>query len=105
MSIAEQERDDVLLRRAAKADEGAFVLLYRRYQAAMYRFALRMAGNTWAAGEIVQDGFMTLVRDPEKDDATRGALGAVLYGGGSNRVGKHLQRLPRGGPLEGKNEN
>ena len=105
MRIAEQERDDVLLRRAAKGDEGAFVLLYRRYQAAMYRFALRMTGNTWAAEEIVQDVFMTLMRDPKKYDPTRGALGAFLYGVARNRVMKHLQRLPREIPLEEKNED
>src|SRR6266480_1354839 len=95
MSIAEQDRDDVLLRRAARGDEEAFTLLYRRHQGAMYRFALRMTGNTWAAEEIVQDVFMTLMRDPKKYDATRGALGAFLYGVARNRVKKHLARLPR----------
>ncbi len=105
MRIAEQERDDVLLRRAAKGDEEAFTLLYRRHQAAMYRFALRMTGNTWAAEEIVQDVFMTLMRDPKKYDATRGALGAFLYGVARNRVMKHLERLPREIPLEEKNED
>jgi RNA polymerase sigma-70 factor (ECF subfamily) len=103
--IAEQERDDVLLRRAAKGDEEAFTLLYRRHQAAMYRFALRMTGNTWAAEEIVQDVFMTLMRDPKKYDATRGALGAFLYGVARNRVMKHLERLPREISLEEKNED
>lgn len=103
--IAERERDDVLLRRAAKGDEEAFTLLYRRYQAAMYRFALRMTGNTWAAEEIVQDVFMTLMRDPKKYDATRGALGAFLYGVARNRILKHLERLPREIPLEEKNED
>jgi RNA polymerase sigma-70 factor (ECF subfamily) len=103
--IAEQERDDVLLRRAAKGDEDAFTLLYRRHQAAMYRFALRMTGNTWAAEEIVQDVFMTLMRDPKKYDATRGPLGAFLYGVARNRVMKHLERLPREIPLEEKNED
>jgi RNA polymerase sigma-70 factor (ECF subfamily) len=103
--IAEQERDDVLLRRAGKGDEEAFTLLYRRHQAAMYRFALRMTGNTWAAEEIVQDVFMTLMRDPKKYDPTRGALGAFLYGVARNRVMKHLERLPREIPLEEKNED
>jgi RNA polymerase sigma-70 factor, ECF subfamily len=103
--IAEQERDDVLLRRAAKGDEDAFTLLYRRHQAAMYRFALRMTGNTCAAEEIVQDVFMTLMRDPKKYDATRGPLGAFLYGVARNRVMKHLERLPREIPLEEKNED
>src|SRR5438034_1418468 len=105
MRIAEQDRDDVLLLRAARGDEEAFTLMYRRHQAAMYRFALRMIGNTWAAEEIVQDVFMTLMRNPKKYDATRGALGAFLYGVARNRVMKHLERLPREIPLEAKNED
>jgi RNA polymerase sigma-70 factor (ECF subfamily) len=105
MRIAEQDRDDVLLRRAAKGDEEAFTLLYRRHQAAMYRFALRMTGSTWAAEEILQDVFMTLVRDPKKYDASRGTLGAFLYGVARNRVMKYLERLPREIALEEKNED
>jgi RNA polymerase sigma-70 factor, ECF subfamily len=105
MRIAEQERDDVLLRRAAKGDEEAFTLLYRRHQAAMYRFALRMTGNAWAAEEIVQDVFMTLMRDPKKYDASRGTLGGYLYGIARNRVMKHLERRPREVSLEEKNED
>jgi RNA polymerase sigma-70 factor (ECF subfamily) len=105
MGIAEPGRDDVLLRRAAKGDEEAFTLLYRRHQAAMYRFALRMTGSAWAAEEIVQDVFMTLMRDPKKYDAQRGTLGGYLYGIARNRVMKHLERLPREVPLEQKNED
>ncbi len=105
MRIAELERDDVLLRRAAKGDEEAFTLLYRRYQAAMFRFALRMTGNVWAAEEIVQDVFMILMREPKKYDAKRGTLGAFLYGIARNRVMKHLERLPREVSLEEKNGN
>ncbi len=105
LRIAEPERDDVLLRRAAKGDEEAFTLLYRRHQSAMYRFALRMTGNAWAAEEIVQDVFMTLMRDPKKYDASRGTLGGYLYGIARNRVMKHLERRPREISLEEKNED
>src|SRR5258708_28032585 len=105
MRVAEREGDDVRLGRAARGDEEACTLIYRRHQAAMYRFALRMTGNTWAAEEIVQDVVMTLMRDPKKYDATRGALGAFLYGVARNRVMKHLERLPREIPLEEKNED
>jgi RNA polymerase sigma-70 factor (ECF subfamily) len=105
MRIAEQERDDVLLRHAAKGDEEAFTLLYRRHQAAMYRFALRMTGNAWAAEEIVQDVFMILMRAPKKYDSARGTLGGFLYGIARNRVMKHLERLPREVSLEEKNED
>ncbi|HEX8765409.1 MAG TPA: sigma-70 family RNA polymerase sigma factor [Candidatus Acidoferrum sp.] len=106
MRIADQERDDVLLRRAGKGDEEAFTLLYRRHQAALFRFALRMSGNAWAAEEIVQDVFMTLLRDPKKFDPARGTLGGFLYGVMRNRVLKHLERSShREVPLEEKNEN
>jgi RNA polymerase sigma-70 factor (ECF subfamily) len=105
MRIPEPERDDVLLRRAAKGDEDAFTLLYRRHQAAMYRFALRMTGSAWAAEEIVQDVFMTLMRAPKKYDPSRGTLGGYLYGIARNRVMKHLERLPREVSLEQKNED
>ena len=105
MQIAEQERDDVLLQRAARGSEDAFLLLYRRNQAALYRFALRMTGNAWAAEEIVQDVFMTLMREPKKFDPSRGTLGAFLYGVTRNRVMKHLERQPREIALEEKQED
>ena len=95
MHIEAQERDDVLLRRSAKGDEGAFTELYRRHQAPLYRFALRMSGNVWAAEEIVQDVFMTLIREPKRFDPQRGALRSFLYGITRNRVMKHLERAPR----------
>src|SRR5437867_5800975 len=105
MSIADQERDDVLLRRAAKGDEEAFTLLYRRHQAALFRFALRMTGSAWAAEEIVQDVFMTLMREPKKYDPKRGAVAAFLFGIARNRVMKHLERTPKDLPLEPESES
>ena len=105
MSIPEQDRDDVLLRRAAKGDEDSFTCLYRRHQAALYRFALRMTGNSWAAEEVVQDVFMTLMREPKKYDAERGPVGAFLFGIARNRVMKHLERLPRELSLEEPNSD
>src|ERR1700743_2172270 len=103
--ISEEIRDDVLLRRAAKGDEDAFTTLYRRHQAALYRFALRMTGNAWASEEIVQDVFMTLMREPKNYDAERGALAAYLYGIARNRVMKHLERLPRELQLDEESES
>ncbi|PYU00455.1 MAG: RNA polymerase subunit sigma-70 [Acidobacteria bacterium] len=105
MSIADHETDDVLLRRAGKGDQEAFTLLYRRHQGPVYRFALRMSGSTWAAEEIVQDVFMTLMRAPKKYDAARGTLGGFLYGVTRNRVLKHLERSPREVSLEEHHEN
>lgn len=103
--IAAQERDDLLLQRTAKGDEEAFALLYRRHQGGLYRFALRMTGSAWGAEEIVQDVFMTLIREPKKYDPERGTVGALLFGIARNRVMKHLERTPREIPLEEKNED
>lgn len=99
MAIPE-ERDDVLLRRAAKGDEDAFTRLYRRHQGPLYRYALRMTGSPWAAEEVVQEVFMTLIRDPKKFDADRGAVGAFLFGIARNRVMKQRDRAPRELALE-----
>ena len=103
--IAAQDREDLLLRRAAKGDEDAFALLYRRHQGGLYRFALRMTGSAWGAEEIVQDVFMTLIREPKKYDPSRGSLGALLFGIARNRVLKYLERAPREVALEEKNED
>jgi RNA polymerase sigma-70 factor (ECF subfamily) len=95
MRIDPNEPDQVLLRRSAKGDEDSFAELYRRHQAALYRFAVRMTGNAWAAEEIVQDVFMILMRDPGKYDVQRGTVGAFLFGVARNRVMKHAERSPR----------
>jgi RNA polymerase sigma-70 factor (ECF subfamily) len=95
----------VLLRRAAKGDQDAFALLYRRNQAALYRFALRMIGSPWGAEEIVQDVFTTLMREPKKYDASRGPLAGYLFGIARNRIMKHRERLPREISLEEHSEN
>jgi RNA polymerase sigma-70 factor, ECF subfamily len=95
MQIELQDRDDALLKRSAKGDQLAFAELYRRHQGALFRFAVRMTGSSWAAEEIVQDVFMTLVREPKKYDSNRGTLGAFLYGVARNRIMKHLERTPK----------
>jgi RNA polymerase sigma-70 factor, ECF subfamily len=95
MNIGPKEPDQDLLRRSVAGDEDSFTLLYRRHQAPLFRFALRMTGNAWAAEEIVQDVFMTLVRDPKKYDQERGTVSAFLFGVARNRIMKHLERAPR----------
>jgi RNA polymerase sigma-70 factor (ECF subfamily) len=94
------EKPDVLLKRAVKGDEQAFLLLYQRHQAPLYRYALRMTGSSWAAEEVVQEIFLLLIREPQKYQAERGELGAFLFGVARNRVMKHLERRPREASLD-----
>jgi len=95
MKIRQNDQDEELLRRSAKGDEDAFTVLYRRHADVLYRFAFRMTGSSWGAEEIVQDVFMTLVREPGKYDAERGTLPAFLFGIARNKIMKYNERLPR----------
>jgi RNA polymerase sigma-70 factor, ECF subfamily len=95
MKIRQNDQDEELLKRSAKGDEEAFTILYRRHADVLYRFAFRMTSSSWGAEEIVQDVFMTLVREPGKYDAGRGTLPAFLFGITRNRIMKYNERLPR----------
>jgi RNA polymerase sigma-70 factor, ECF subfamily len=95
MKIRPNDQDEELLKRSAKGDEEAFAALYRRHADVLYRFAFRMTGSSWGAEEIVQDVFMTLVREPGKYDVERGTLPAFLFGIARNKIMKYNERLPR----------
>jgi RNA polymerase sigma-70 factor (ECF subfamily) len=95
MKIRPNDQDEELLKRSAKGDEEAFAALYRRHADVLYRFAFRMTGSSWGAEEIVQDVFMTLVREPGKYDTERGTLPAFLFGVARNKIMKYKERLPR----------
>lgn len=97
VTIGEMRSDghhDDLLRQAVRGDEEAFTQLYERHQGELYRFALRMTGDRWAAEEVVQEVFMILLREPGRYDASRGPIGAYLFGIARNRVLKHIERRP-----------
>jgi RNA polymerase sigma-70 factor (ECF subfamily) len=95
MKIRQNDQDEELLKRSSRGDEEAFTNLYRRHADVLYRFAFRMTGSSWGAEEIVQDVFMTLVREPGKYDPERGTLPAFLFGIARNKIMKHNERLPR----------
>lgn len=86
------ERDDELLLLIRSGDETAFVTLYRKRQAAIYRFALHMSGSASAAEDITQDVFLALIRDECGYDPDRGTLSAYLFGIARKLVLRHLER-------------
>jgi len=63
MTTPSPEPDDELLLRMRSGDEQAFVILYRRRQGALYRFALHMSGSAAVAEDVTQEGFLGLIRD------------------------------------------
>jgi len=69
-----QDSDEELLLRMANGDEESFVTLYRRRQAAVYRFALQMSGSPSVAEDVTQEVFMALIKDCSGYSAEKGKL-------------------------------
>ena len=84
--------DEELLRRMHAGEEAAFVTLYRRWQAGIYRFALRMSGSESLAEDVTQEVFMVLMRDSSRYDANKGSLSSYLYGIARFQVLRKIQR-------------
>ncbi len=96
------ETDDELLVRIRNGDEEAFATLYRRRQAAIYRFALHMSGSMPAAEDVVQDVFLVLLREECGFDPGRGTLSGYLYGIARKLVLRHVDRGRSDVALEGE---
>ena len=86
------ETDEELLSRIHGGDEQAFVSLYRRRQAAIFRFALHMSGSETAAEDITQEVFLALIRDRFGFDSARGSLSGYLFGIARKLVLRQMER-------------
>jgi RNA polymerase sigma-70 factor (ECF subfamily) len=86
------ETDDELLIRIQSGDEQAFVDLYRRRQAALFRFALHMSGSMPVAEDVTQEAFLALLREGIGYDPARGTLSGYLFGIARKLVLRHLER-------------
>jgi RNA polymerase sigma-70 factor (ECF subfamily) len=54
--------------------------LYRRYQAALYRYAVLRCGSEAVAADLVQEVFVGLMQDQYRFDPTLGQLQFFLFG-------------------------
>jgi RNA polymerase sigma-70 factor (ECF subfamily) len=90
-----EPRDIELMRRLSTGDEGAFLEFYRRHQGGIYRYAVHMTGRPDAAADVVQETFLTLLRQARKFDEEKGAPGAFLYGIARNQVRKLQEKESR----------
>jgi RNA polymerase sigma-70 factor (ECF subfamily) len=93
--------DAELLRRLRQGDGAAFQQLYRRHQAALYRFALLHSGAPGTAADVVQEVFIGLLDDRFRFDPLRGALAGFLFGVARKLVLRHEEALGRMAALPG----
>jgi RNA polymerase sigma-70 factor (ECF subfamily) len=91
MNNGAEARDEDLLRRLAAGDEEAFHAFYLRHQGPLYRYALHMTGRAEAAEEVIQESFLTVMREAGKFDPALGVPGAFLFGIARNHVRRLLE--------------
>jgi RNA polymerase sigma-70 factor (ECF subfamily) len=91
MKLNEELDDSELLRSMLTGDEQALVVLYRRRQATIYRFAYQMSGSVSLAEDVTQEVFLFLMRDGRLFDPSRGALSSFLLGVARNYVLRRLR--------------
>jgi RNA polymerase sigma-70 factor (ECF subfamily) len=92
MTSTQPETDDDLLMLMRSGDEQAFVSLYRKRRAALYRFAQHMSGSATVAEDITQEVFLALIREECGYDPDRGTLSGYLFGIARKLVLRHLER-------------
>jgi RNA polymerase sigma-70 factor (ECF subfamily) len=90
---AETEPSDAELLELMKAgNEEGLSALYRRRSRAVHRFALQMCGSQAVADDVTQEVFMTLIREGNNYDPSKGTLHAFLLGVARNHVLRRLRR-------------
>jgi RNA polymerase sigma-70 factor (ECF subfamily) len=94
-----ETRDVELLRRLKTGDDDAFLEFYRRHQGGLYRYAVHMSGSPQAASDVVQETFLTLIRQSGKYDQEKGTPAAFLFGIARNHLRKLHEKEGRYVPL------
>lgn len=83
--------DEVLLPAVARGSEEAFLTVYRRRQASVYRYAVHLSGDADVAAETVQETFLALFRDAGRLDPARGTVLAWLFAVARNQVLRQMR--------------
>jgi RNA polymerase sigma-70 factor (ECF subfamily) len=94
-----------LLEKAGAGDPAAFINLYERHRAAIFRFSYRLSGSVEAAEDITHDCFLGLIKKPENFRPERGSLSTYLFSAARNLWLKQLRDLGRESALDEYVEN
>ncbi len=92
---SDDESDESLLPQLARGGEAAFLTLYRRRQASIYRYAFHLSQDAEVAAEAVQETFMALLAAAGKLQSERGPVLAWLFAVARNQVLRQLAARQR----------
>ena len=85
--------DERLLGRASRGDADAVSTLFARHHTSIYRYAVHMCGRD-AGDDIVQETFLTVMRQPGRYDPQRGPVIGYLLGIARNLALRRLASRP-----------
>jgi len=87
--------DHQLLMCARAGEESAFIELFRRHQAPVFRFLMHMCGSREIAEEVTQDVFLALLAKETNYSEVLGDLQGFMIGIARNQLRKHFRRTRR----------
>ena len=93
--MPDRTTDELLLEKAGAGDPAAFIKLYERHRATIFRFSYRLCGSVEAAEDITHDCFLSLIKKPDNFLPDRGALRTYLFSAARNLWLKQLRNSGR----------
>lgn len=93
--LPDRTTDELLLARAGAGDPAAFIKVYERHRAAIFRFAYRLSGSVEAAEDITHDCFLGLITKPQNFLPDKASLRTYLLSAARNLWLKQLRRSGR----------
>jgi len=84
-----------LLEKAGAGDPAAFMELYERHRALVFRFAYRLSGSVEGAEDITHDCFLSLIKKPANFQPGRASLRTYLMSAARNLWLKELRTSTR----------
>lgn len=88
----ESRSDAELLTLSMEGDEDAFLLLYGRLKAPIFRYAFYMTGSQASAEEVVQEVFISLLKNGSRYKPVQGDLPGFVFGIARNLIRRLKKR-------------
>ena len=88
----ESRSDAELLTLSLAGDEGAFLLLYERLKAPVFRYAFYMTGSQASAEEVMQEVFIALLKNGNRYKPAQGDLPGFVFGIARNLIRRVKRR-------------
>jgi RNA polymerase sigma-70 factor (ECF subfamily) len=98
--LPDRTKDELLLAKAGAGDPAAFMQVYERHRAAIFRFSYRLSGSVEVAEDITHDCFLSLIKKPEMFQPDRASLRTYLFSAARNLWLKQLRNSGRETAME-----